>query len=73
MCRPPDERTEGVLVARERTLATIARSLALLAAELSDEEFLRVLRAMLESRARAKCRAGRAPPTDQRCAPTGII
>lgn len=41
-----------MLVARERTLARIARSLALLAAELSDEEFLRVLRAMLESRAR---------------------
>jgi len=53
----------GVLIARERTLARISQSLTHLAAELSDEEFLRVLRAMLEARMRAS-RAARAPPAE---------
>ena len=62
MCPAPDERTEGALIARERTLARIAQSLAQLAAELSDEECLRVLHAMLEARVRARSHAARAPP-----------
>jgi len=63
MCPAPDERTDGVLIARERTLARISQSLTHLAAELSDEEFLRVLRAMLEARMPAS-RAARAPPAE---------
>jgi hypothetical protein len=61
MCpAPDDERTEGVLIARERTLARISHSLTCLAAELSDEELLRVFRAILEARERAK--SPEAPP-----------
>ena len=64
MCPTPDGRAEGALIARERTLARISHSLAHLAAELSDEEFLRVLRAMLEARVRAKLPAARPPPAE---------
>jgi len=50
MCPARDEMAEGVLIARKRTLgARIAQSLTHIAAELSDEECLRVRRAMLKA------------------------
>lgn len=46
----PDKTTEAAVIARERTLANLAQTLAHLAVELSDREFLRMLWAMLDAR-----------------------
>jgi hypothetical protein len=55
----PTRDHETAVLARERTLATLAERLSCIAVELSDDEFERMLYAMLE--ARAKARSG-APP-----------
>jgi len=48
--RSPDERYEVAVISRERTLAKLAEGLARVTAELNDDEFLRLLTAMLDAR-----------------------
>jgi hypothetical protein len=45
---------EGTLLARERTLAELTARLAQIAAELNDDEVLRLLHSILDGRARAR-------------------
>ena len=54
MRQPPPDSAEWAIVAREQTMSRLIGQFSRIAAQLSDEEVLRLVQAMLSARARAR-------------------